>query len=71
MDSLRYYNTVLAPYAQPFYAKITKERGIALWQEDGALYYTSHMTSAFRVKLMMDCIRWPAQSPDLNLIETL
>ena len=71
MNSILYCNKVLAPYAQPFYARITEERGIAIWQEDGAAYHTSAVTREYRKSLGMEELTWPAQSPDLNPIETL
>ena len=48
MNSEKYCNHVLVPYAHPFYMKIYDHRSIALWQEDGALYHTLKASSEFR-----------------------
>jgi hypothetical protein len=60
MNSTRYYNIILNDYAYSFYEKLTHEKGCALWQDDGALYYTLKDTRVYRESLRMIRLIWPA-----------
>jgi hypothetical protein len=47
MNSKRYIQDVLYPKAVLFYDQITEEYRDALWQQDGAGYHTSRLTTAY------------------------
>ena len=44
MNSHKYINKILTPYAAPFYAKRTLKYGDAVFMQDGARYHTSKAT---------------------------
>ena len=69
MNSRRYIRLILNKKSHPFYEKVMEYHGDAIWQEDGARYYTSKMARKHQDSLGMILLEWPAQSPDLNPIE--
>ena len=48
MNSQRYISLVLKEAAFDFYQKVFEEQGYAVWQEDGARYYTSKLTRQYQ-----------------------
>jgi len=69
MNTKTYQDVILNEHAYPFYKKITYAKGIALWQDDGAHYHMTKVVKKWQIKMLMECIDWPAQSPYLNSIE--
>lgn len=65
-----YVETIMEPYLVPFWHHCCEEYGWAKVVEDGA---PGHKKFAIQYRKLneMDVIDWPAQSPDLNLIEAL
>jgi hypothetical protein len=47
MNSRCYIKEILYPNAVPFYDQLVEEYGDALWQQDGAPYHTSGITTAY------------------------
>ena len=69
MNAKIYRDLILNEYAYPFYEKITLEKGITMWQDDGARYHTAKAVQKWELEMLMERMGWPAQSPDLNPIE--
>jgi hypothetical protein len=65
-----YVETIMEPHLVPFWHKCCEEYGWARVIEEGAQGHKKHAIS-YRKLNEMDVIGWPAQSPDLNLIEAL
>jgi hypothetical protein len=69
-DSLSYQQTVLTPALNFLRLRGPRARNHIIFQQDGASCHTSKSTKKWlkqkRVKLLQN---WPAQSPDLNLVE--
>lgn len=70
LDSAMYVDTIMEPHLVPFWHRCCEEYGWARVVEDGAPGHKKHAIS-YRELNEMDVIDWPAQSPDLNLIEAL
>ena len=71
MNSDIYINEVLEKLGLPFYKQCIRKRGPMIWMDDGAAYHTSKTTTAYRRRVRLIRMDWPAQSPDLNPIENL
>ncbi|RPA88534.1 hypothetical protein L873DRAFT_1631255, partial [Choiromyces venosus 120613-1] len=70
MDSAIYVEAVMEPYLAPLWHQYCKEYGWAQVIEDGALEHQKYVR-LYRQKNELDAIQWPAQLPDLNLIEAI
>ena len=69
-DSAAYVTTVMEPHLVPLWHRCCEEYGWAVVVEDGAPGHRGH-SKRYRELNGMDVLPWPAQSPDLNLIEAL
>ncbi|KAG0130625.1 hypothetical protein HOY82DRAFT_486531 [Tuber indicum] len=58
------------PHLIPFWHRYCKAYGWVGVIEDGALGHKGH-TTRYQNQNEMETIRWPAQSPDWNVIEAL
>ena len=70
LDSAMYVETVMEPYLVPFWHQCCEEYGWTRVIEDGAPGHQKY-ARIYRQKNEIDAVPWPAQSPDLNLIEAL
>lgn len=70
LDSAMYVDTIMEPHLVPFWHQCCEEYGWARIVEDGAPGHKKHAI-IYRELNEMDVVEWPAQSPDLNLIEAL
>ena len=71
MTSKIYSDQALRLLAVPFYEECLKEIEEMIYIDDDARYYTSKYTKKFCAEVGLLRIIWPAQLPDLNLIENL
>jgi hypothetical protein len=71
MDSNGYITQILTPALSFIRQGPRKRDPPVLFQQDGASCHTAKATEAFLTKRKVQVLRdWPAQSPDLNLVET-
>ncbi|RPA95416.1 hypothetical protein L873DRAFT_1837182 [Choiromyces venosus 120613-1] len=70
MDSIMYVEAVMEPYLVPLWHECCEMYGWAQVIEDGAPGHKKH-AGTYRELNGMHTVQWPAQSPDLNLIEAL
>ena len=70
LDSAAYVTTIMEPHLVPLWHRCCEEYGWAVVVEDGAQGHKGH-AKRYRELNGMDVLPWPAQSPDLNLIEAL
>ena len=70
LDSAAYVATTMEPHRVPFWQQCCEGYGWVRVAEDGA---SRHKGYAARQRDIngLDNLQWPAQSPDLNLIEAL
>ena len=70
LNSATYVATIMEPHLVPFWQQCCEEYGWVKVVEDGA---PGHKGYAVRYQDLngLDSLQWPAQSPDINLIETL
>lgn len=70
VDSALYVRNIMYPHLVPFWHTCCEEYGWVTVVEDGAPGHKGFSTR-YRNLNQMETTRWPAQSPDLNLIENL
>lgn len=70
LDAKLYRDEILEPILIPFWHEVCEQYGWVKVVEDGA---PGHKGAAkeYREQCGVDNIQWPAQSPDLNLIEAV
>jgi hypothetical protein len=70
LDSATYVTAIMEPHLVPFWHECCEEYGWVKVVEDGAPGHKKYAIQ-YRDLNELDIIPWPAQSPDLNLIEAL
>jgi hypothetical protein len=70
LDSAMYVKRIMEPYLVPFWHRCCEEYGWTKAVEDGAPGHKGYSIQ-YRELNEVDSVEWPAQSPDLNLIEAL
>ena len=70
MDSAKYTENILDPHLIPFWHKMCETYGWTKVVEDGAPGHQGYAKLCCQ-RNNLDSLPWPAQSPDLNLIEAL
>ena len=71
INSKLYCDLVLGKAGLALWKKTKRARKNTIWQDDGARYHISKATTAYREKLGIKRMKWPAQSSDLNPIENI
>jgi transposase len=71
MTAGRYQNQVLDGPLHDFYQQMSEERGIVVFQEDGASCHRAKSTKAWLKRNSVISFAHPAKSPDLLLIESV
>jgi transposase len=69
MNSKRYREQVLEGPFWDFYTQMNEERGLAVFQQDGASMHTSKTTRAWLARHDVSVFPHPSSSPDMNPIE--
>ena len=70
LDSAAYVTTAMEQHLVPLWHRCCEKYGWAVVVVDGAPGHRGHVKK-YRELNGMDVLPWPAQSPDLNLIEAL
>lgn len=65
LNAQRYIETILEPVLLPFIQHLPE----AVFQQDNARPHTANITTGFLAENNVNCLPWPARSPDLNPIE--
>jgi len=72
MNQHLYTELVLKPHFIPFYYRIVEKYGNDVQiQEDGGTWHFAPVPAAYKALHYVQCLQWPAQSPDLSPIENL
>ncbi|CAA7265007.1 unnamed protein product [Cyclocybe aegerita] len=69
MNSTWYHEQVLDPILLPFYHLMNQERGVVMFQQDGAPCHRSKVTKKWVYEHNIPLFPHPTSSPDLNPIE--
>ncbi len=71
MTAARYQSQILDGPLHDFYQEMCEERGIAVFQEDGASCHTAKSTKEWLARNSVESFPHPAKSPDMSPIEPL
>jgi hypothetical protein len=71
MTAARYQDQVLDGPLHDFYQQMSEERGLVLFQEDGASCHRAKSTKAWLKRNSILSFAHPAKSPDLSPIESV
>lgn len=71
MTAKRYQEQVLGGSLHDFYQEMCKERGLAMFQEDGASCHTAKSTKAWLAQNSVLTFPHPPKSPNMNPIEPI
>ena len=71
MNSDIYIKQVLEEWRLPIYKQCIWENGFMIWMDNGVGHHTSKTITEYRHRVGTIRMDWPAQSPDLGLVENL